>query len=249
MKTEWDYTVLAEAYLKRPDYSPEAIDELIVKSGCSAGSRACDLGAGAGHLTLMLAERGLRVVAVEPNDAMRRNGVRRTAGLENVTWYEGTGERTGQGAASFDLVTFGSSFNVTDRPAALIETARILRARGWFACLWNHRDLEDPIQASVEAIIADRLTNYEYGTRREDQSEVIVASGLFDPVVYIEGRVTHNVSIEDAVEAWRSHGTLARQAGSGFNEIVEAITAYLESLNMSAIRIPYVTRMWAARVR
>lgn len=28
MKTEWDYTNLAEAYLKRPEYAKEAIDKM-----------------------------------------------------------------------------------------------------------------------------------------------------------------------------------------------------------------------------
>lgn len=28
MKTEWDYTNLAEAYLKRPEYAPEAIKKM-----------------------------------------------------------------------------------------------------------------------------------------------------------------------------------------------------------------------------
>ena len=29
MKTEWDYTNLADAYLKRPDYAPEAIKKML----------------------------------------------------------------------------------------------------------------------------------------------------------------------------------------------------------------------------
>ncbi|MBT9557972.1 MAG: methyltransferase, partial [Myxococcales bacterium] len=29
MKTAWDYTTLADAYLSRPDYSDSAIDELV----------------------------------------------------------------------------------------------------------------------------------------------------------------------------------------------------------------------------
>ena len=28
MKTNWDYTKLADAYLKRPDYAPSAINEM-----------------------------------------------------------------------------------------------------------------------------------------------------------------------------------------------------------------------------
>ena len=29
MKTEWDYTELAAAYLKRPDYAQTAIDKML----------------------------------------------------------------------------------------------------------------------------------------------------------------------------------------------------------------------------
>ena len=33
MKTEWDYTELAEAYLKRPDYAQSAIDKMLAEAG------------------------------------------------------------------------------------------------------------------------------------------------------------------------------------------------------------------------
>ena len=78
MKTEWDYTSLADAYLKRPDYSDQAIDAMLSIAGAEKGDLFCDVGAGVAHLTLMLVARGLGVVAVEPNDAMRANGVKRT---------------------------------------------------------------------------------------------------------------------------------------------------------------------------
>ena len=126
MKIEWDYTTLADAYVQRPDYADAAIDAMLSIAGAETGDTVCDVGAGVAHLTLMLAARGLEVVAVEPNDAMRTNGIKRTAPLPNVRWHEGTGETTGQAAQTFNMVTFGSSFNVCDRPQALKETARIL---------------------------------------------------------------------------------------------------------------------------
>src|SRR3954449_4712943 len=101
MKTEWDYTVLADAYLKRPDYSEAAIDELLGVARVTNGTAVCDVGAGVAHLTLMLAARGCAVTAVEPNDAMRANGVARTSAFSHVRWHEGTGERTGKADASF----------------------------------------------------------------------------------------------------------------------------------------------------
>ena len=249
MKTEWDYTILADAYLKRPDYADAAIDAMLSIAGAEKGDRFCDVGAGVAHLTLMLAARGLDVMAVEPNDAMRSNGTQRTVELANVAWHEGTGEATGQAAEAFDMVTFGSSFNVCDRQQALKETARILKPRGWFACMWNHRDLNDPIQARIEAIIKERVQGYAYGTRREDQSAAIDASGLFGAVVHLDARVIHQQSIEECLEAWRSHATLQRQAGAAFPEVISAIEDYLQSLGTASIQIPYSTNIWMAQLK
>jgi ubiquinone/menaquinone biosynthesis C-methylase UbiE len=180
---------------------------------------------------------------------MRANGIKRTVDMANVRWHEGTGEVTGQTSDTFDMVTFGSSFNVCDRQQALKETARILKPRGWFACMWNHRHLEDPIQARIEAIIKERVQGYGYGTRREDQTEVIDASALFGPVVHIDARVVHQQTIEECLEAWRSHATLERQAGAKFHEVISAIDDYLRSLDTASIQILYSTNIWVAQLR
>ena len=249
MKTEWNYTSLADAYLKRPDYADAAVDAMLLIADLEKGGRVCDVGAGVAHLTLMLAKRGLNIVAVEPNDAMRANGIKRTEKFADVRWYEGTGEATGQMAQSFDMVTFGSSFNVCDRQQALKETARILKPDGWFACMWNHRQLEDPIQASIEAIINERVPGYGYGTRREDQTAVIDGSRLFGPVVHLDAQVIHLQTIEECVEAWRSHATLERQAGSAFLDVVSEIEKHLLNLGTPNIQIPYSTNIWIAQRR
>lgn len=248
MKTEWDYTELADAYLKRPGYAQEAVDKMVNIAGLNKGDKVCDVGAGAAHLTIMLAEKGLVVNAVEPNDAMRANGIRRTEKFENVAWYEGVGEHTGQESGCFQLVTFGSSFNVTDRQQSLAEAQRILVDDGWFACMWNHRDLEDPIQSQIEKIIKQHVPEYAYGTRREDQTDIIKESGKFDSIMSFSGNVKHLVKAEDVIEGWKSHGTVYRQAKEKFQAIIHDITDYVYSLGKEEIEIPYVTRVWMARV-
>lgn len=249
MKTDWDYTSLADAYLKRPDYADSAIDAMLSIAGVEKGDKFCDVGAGVAHLTIMLAIRGLDVVAVEPNNAMRANGIKRTGKLGEVSWHEGTGEATGQAAQAFDMVTFGSSFNVCDRQQALKETARILKPRGWFACMWNHRQLEDPIQAQIEKIIKEQVPGYSYGTRRQDQTALIDASELFGPVVHLDSTVMHQQTTEECVEAWRSHATLERQAGPAFQDVIASIESYLQSLGTYSIQIPYSTNIWVAQLR
>lgn len=250
MKTQWDYTDLARAYLKRPDYADGAIDNMLERAHVGRGVFACDVGAGVAHLTLKLLERGLRVVPVEPNDEMRRLGSERTREkYPDVRWVEGTGEQTGQRDAHFGLVTFGSSFNVTDRPKALAESVRILRPGGFFACMYNHRELDDPLQARIEAAIRSHLPSYGYGTRREDQTPVIAESGLFGKVQVLEARISHQQSQADCLEAWRSHATLQRQAGERFLEVIESIRAVLESTGKDPIEVPYTTRVWLAQAR
>ncbi len=249
MKTKWDYTKLAEAYLKRPDYAQEAIDQMLQIAGVKKGDKVCDVGAGAAHLTVKLAEYGLNVFAVEPNDNMRSNGIRKTKDFPNVQWFEGVGEHTGMETGKFDMVTFGSSFNVCDRQEALKESRRLLKQGGWFACMWNHRDLNDLLQKQIEDILKTSIKGYNYGTRREDQTDIINRSGLFGKVVYVEGAVVHRISAEDFIEGWRSHGTVQRQAEDKFEEIIEKIKFLIQSRDEDHITVPYTTRIWMAQCK
>ena len=247
MKTEWDYTSLAKAYLKRADYSDEAINTMLEMSGISESDNCCDVGAGVAHLTLKLAQKNINVDAVEPNDEMRKYGKIRTERYNNVKWFEGTGENTGRESNKYDIVTFGSSFNVTDRSQSLLESKRICKNRGWFAIMWNHRDLNDPIQSSIENIIKDNIPNYGYGSRREDQTQILENSNMFEKVYTQNGKIIDIQKIDDIVEAWKSHGTLHRQAGDNFEKIISSIEKLLLELNKDSIEVPYTTKIWYAQ--
>jgi hypothetical protein len=115
--------------------------------------------------------------------------------------------------------------------------------------MWNHRDLQDPIQSAIENIITTQIAEYSYGTRREDQTEVILASGLTTNVEKIEGRVFHRQSMQDCIEAWRSHATLHSQAGGRFPEIIRQIEAFLADQDKAEISVPYSTRIWLAQMK
>ena len=108
--------------------------------GCAPGKPVADIGAGTGKLTKELLKQGLTVKSVEPNAAMRAIGIQNTKG-QSVTWSVGTGEETGLPTCSVYSAFFGSSFNVVNQSRALVEVTRILVPNGWFACMWNHRDL------------------------------------------------------------------------------------------------------------
>jgi ubiquinone/menaquinone biosynthesis C-methylase UbiE len=243
----WDYTEHAPHYDKRADYSPDAISNLLTAMGCGPGRHVADIGAGTGKLTKELVKHGLLVRSVEPNDAMRAIGIQNTQ-CESVIWSIGTGEATGLPTSSVYSAFFGSSFNVVDQNLALAEVARILVSHGWFACMWNHRDLDDLIQQRIESIIKSSIAAYSYGSRREDPTDVIRASGYFSAVRSIERRFAWPMLKSDVVVAWKSHATLKRQAGSDllFSQIIKEIARYLNDLP-EIIEVPYTTRIYFAQ--
>lgn len=248
-KLSWDYTGLAEAYTNRPDYAGAAIEAIVAVVDPGSGAKVLDLGAGAGHLTIRLAEQGYTVIALEPNSDMRQQGMARTRCFKGVRWIDGVMEDTGLHGNRFALTTYGSSFGVADRAATLRESARLLTEDGWFACMFNHRDLDDPLQRQIEALISDRVPGYFYGSRREDQAPVIAASGLFTSIRRIECPVVHRISASAWMAAWRSHATLQRQAGARFHDIVDRIGEIVAAGGLDTLTIPYVTRVWLARRR
>lgn len=246
MKTEWDYTQLAASYVERPQYSPCAFDALIGICGLKKLDSCADIGAGVGHASIPLAERGLTVQSIEPNDAMRNLGRSRTRSYSNIHWNEGTAEITGLPDSSQKLVTFGSSFNVCDQNVALSEMARILESNGWLACFWNHRDLEDPLQRSIEEVIAQHVSSFDYGTRRQNQEPLLRSCTSIRQVHYLELAVVHQIHKDSIKNAWRSHATLQRQTEATFNQVLLAIDKVIDSCSSELIDVPYKTKMWLA---
>src|ERR1700683_216737 len=247
-KVDWDYTEHASHYDKRADYSYDALKDLFTATNCTPKTLVAEIGAGTGKLTKELLKHGLTVRSVEPNDAMREIGIKNTRG-QSVSWSIGTGEASGLPASSFHAVFFGSSFNVVDPLATLSEVKRILVPRGWFACMWNHRKLDDPIQQKIESIITAFIPSYSYGLRRQDPTAVINSSGYFSPVKSIERMFDWEMPKSDIIVAWRSHATLRRQAGDEavFERIIAEISKHLAAFP-EKIKVPYVTRIYFAQL-
>lgn len=249
----WDYSLQAEYYRYRPNYAPAAITHLIAQvDGRRKGFVTADVGAGTGNLARLLVEQGVRpVVAIEPNQEMRRRGQEATHG-EPVVWITGTGEATHLADAAVDWFAMGSSFNTTDRARCLAEAQRVLRAGGWFSCLWNHRELErDEAQSTVEEVIRRHVPGYSHGTRREDQTAVILESGRFESPSLLEVEQEVTRSLDEYLLAWRSvknpHWDLGTPAGQA---LFEAICADVRrELGERELRMVYTTRAWTAQVR
>lgn len=121
----------------RPSYPDEAIDAVLAGLGDAGALAVADLGAGTGISSRLFADRGARVIAVEPNAAMRAAATSHP----RIEWRAGTAEETNLPDQSVDLVTACQAFHWFATPRALAEFARIARRRA--AVLQYERDERD----------------------------------------------------------------------------------------------------------
>ena len=251
-----DFTALAADYsLYRPGYAPAvraAILGLLQRPPLQLD--AADVGAGTGIWTRMLADCGFRSLsAVEPNEEMRRLGIRDSAGHE-ISWRAGSGEATGLDTESVDLVTAASCFHWIDFDRGTAEVCRILRSGGWFVALWNPRLVElNTLLADIEAEIARLKPDFKRVASGRSEftaslSERLWSHAGFDDVVMVEGRQVSIQSVEHHLGAWRSVNDVRVQLGE---EKFGRFLAYAQRRLAAVDRVEttYATRAWAARRR
>jgi SAM-dependent methyltransferase len=123
---------VAAAYeLGRPSWPAEAVDHVIQELELDGDETVLDLGAGTGKLTRVLLPRFARVVAVEPEEAMR---ALIPGGAETQA---GTAEEIPLEDEAVAAVFCGESFHWFEWPRAIPEIMRVLRSRGGLALMWN----------------------------------------------------------------------------------------------------------------
>jgi SAM-dependent methyltransferase len=214
----------AEVYERaRPSYPADAIDWLLERADVGAGDTIVDLGAGTGKLTRLLVPSGARIVAVEPIPEMR-------AHIDVGEAVDGTAEAIPLTDGSAALVTAAQAFHWFDHDHALPEIHRVLRPDGALGLVWNMRDLDDPLQRSVEELlqpIRRELPAQAVGAWREP----LQRSALFGPAVV--GRFTYEqqFTADDLCDRVASTSFVAAMSAVDREELlvrVRALAAGLE---------------------
>jgi SAM-dependent methyltransferase len=143
---------VAELYDRvRPSYPSALVDDILEFADAGAGARALEIGAGTGKATALFAERGLRIVGLEPSAEMARIARRNTAAYGGVAIEQAEFERwSPQGA--FRLVFSAQAWHWIAPNVRYSRAREALDPGGALAVFWNRARWEG---MAVRAELAD----------------------------------------------------------------------------------------------
>lgn len=161
----------------RPSFPDEAVRALIERRPPAEGDVALDVGAGTGIFSNALAAAGWPTIAVDADAAMLSHV---DSEAHAVRCVAAEAERLPFVDASCGLISCAQAFHWFNPPVALAEFARVLRADGGLALLWNNRDASrSAFLQRYDALIARYNPAYRVEYREQDWSAKIRASGAF----------------------------------------------------------------------
>jgi SAM-dependent methyltransferase len=220
----------------RPGYPPEAVDHLVRVLRIDRTSTVVDLAAGTGKFTRLLVPTGARVIAVEPVDGMRDELSTAVPGVELLA---GTAESLPLPDASAEAVTVAQAFHWFRGHEALPEIHRVLRSHGRLGIVWNRRDMTDPVQAALHAIIDPHRGSspaHWSGTWRRAFSEL----PLFTDLQTDEFRMSHQLDGDGVVARVLSTSFMALLPPAERARVEHEVRA-LVAEHGETVALPYVT--------
>ncbi len=130
----------AEDYVKyRASYPASAIDAILAGLAPPPQLIVADIGAGPAIASRLFAEKGVRVLAIEPNAAMREAAIPHPL----IEFRDATAEFTHLPDAFVDVVSCCSAFQWFNHELSLLEFRRILKPSGRLAVVVNDRNKND----------------------------------------------------------------------------------------------------------
>lgn len=144
------FTGKAEIYNKyRSNYPNQCIED-IIKVINNKNIIIADIGAGTGKLTEQFLRKGIKVIAVEPNNDMLEIAIKDLSKYDTLFEYkQEPAEKTTIKNNSVDIITVAQAFHWFDKSIFKEECKRILKPNGIIAIMWNFIDYKQDLESKI----------------------------------------------------------------------------------------------------
>ncbi|MGH9079443.1 MAG: class I SAM-dependent methyltransferase [Acidimicrobiales bacterium] len=133
------FNQVAELYDEaRPSYPLQLVDDLVSLADLGRGDRVLEIGCGTGQITVPLAERGLRITALEPGDKLATVARQRLGQFDDVEIVVNRFEDYELPDEPFDFVVSATAFHWVDPSVRVAKSAQALKVGGHLAVIHTH---------------------------------------------------------------------------------------------------------------
>jgi SAM-dependent methyltransferase len=244
------FTIRAEDYERhRPRYPAALADALFDGFELKPGEVVADVGAGTGIFTEVLLQRGCRVVAVEPNAAMRASLGRLQAAWPALDVVAGAAEATTLPAASVDAVVCVQAFHWFDPARARREFERIVGGPHRTALAWNVRDkAATPFLRDYDRWLIEHAP--EYQRMMQGPVDLPVLEAFFAPQGFEARSFPHAVTFDwPGLEGLvRSTSYVPAPGDAAFAPMIAALRGVFDAHQRDGVvTMHYATRLFFGR--
>jgi SAM-dependent methyltransferase len=238
-----------------PSYPESAIDAILKGLEPPAQLVAADIGAGTGIGSRLLATRGIRVLAIEPNAHMRASATPH----ELVEFLTGTAEQIPLQAASVDLVVSFQAFHWFDFIKSLKEFRRILKPGGRLALIWSIWDQRDAVSKRYSRLISEASKLHQRRAKPQIQAKTLLKAlryqmfwrGLWIPyfINFQRQEFTYHQELDliGLIGLVRSQGFIS-QEGANLEKLASEVATFHERFcdEYGRVQLAYRTRLYLA---
>jgi ubiquinone/menaquinone biosynthesis C-methylase UbiE len=156
----------------RPSYPAQLVDAVLEYAHARPGDPILDVGAGTGRATLLFAERGYELTAIEPDSEMAAVASKRaaTAG-QTIEMLNTDFEQTSLPEQAFQVLISATAWHWVNPGVRNALAARVLRPGGALAPFWNRPQWgENPLREQFDRIY-----------REVEQEFAAVPGGVMSP--------------------------------------------------------------------
>jgi SAM-dependent methyltransferase len=248
---------VAELYDRaRPSYPQQLVDDVIeLMPDAQRPHCALEVGAGTGKATVLFAQSGIAVHALEPLAEMAALAERNCRAYPDVTIERAEFESWDCAGATFPLIYSAQAWHWIDPERRYAKARSVLAPGGILAAFWNRPDWEaNPLQEQIDEVYrraAPQLlpNNAMRMTRSADtwghwHEEIEAASGLDQPEVRTYPWTAEYTSRE-YVELLRTHSDHIILDPRQREQLYPAIADVIDA-NTGILPVTYSTRLCLA---
>jgi len=237
----------------RPGYPDELFDDIAKLTGLAAGSRVLEVGCGTGQATVGFAERGYRVVCIDPGGSLVEVARRKLDGYPVEFIVSRFEDRLPSG--SFDLVASGTAWHWVEPEVGYCKAAAALGLGGFIALFWNLHPTPFTgffldVQRVYSRVVSELGSPEERPSpaqRIDEISRSVEASGLFEEPVVRRYLWKRNYSRDDYIrllDTYSDHRALPTRVR---DHLYEGVSRLIDEEYGGVVERPYLTALFVAQ--